>query len=47
VPLNQEASTLRVADGQVHAAFEQLERHFFVMVDDVVFADPIEGGHDV
>ena len=33
--------------GQVRAAFEQAERHFLVMVDDGVFTDPVEGGHEV
>ena len=26
---------------------KQAERHFLVMVDDGVFTDPVEGGHEV
>jgi len=34
------------AHGQVRAAFEQVEGHFLMMVDDGVFADSVEGGYE-
>jgi hypothetical protein len=36
-----------VRDRQLLIAFEQMKRHFFMVVDDGVLADPVEGGHSV
>lgn len=45
--LKRKITAIGVANGQVRLAFEQAKRYFFVMVDDGVFADPIEGGHEL
>ena len=44
--LEKEVPAIGVADGQVRAAFEQAKWHFLVMIDNGVFTDPVEGGHE-
>lgn len=45
IALDDEVSGIWVATGEFFIRLEEAEGDIFVMVDDGVFSDPVEGGH--
>ena len=45
VALHNQVATVSVAAGQLRHSLQQAKRHLFVVLDDGIFADPVQCGH--